>query len=167
MNLQCPHCGTAIAISGVQAGAQVKCGACAQVFLMPQQQPVQQPVQQAPMANFAPQQQPQNPNLSQCRVCGGAVATNALTCPHCGADDPVTSWVKCRKCRKRLETTATKRFYLRCPHCNVQNPTFSKSQVREDRKSRIVLFFVLTALLLVFAFVMIGFMEGYFRIRNF
>ena len=135
MNFKCPHCGAAVTISSVQAGAQVKCGVCAQVFLMPQQQPVQQAVQQAPMANFAPQQQPQNPNLSQCRVCGGAVATNALTCPHCGENDPVTIWVKCRKCRKRLETTASKPFYLRCPHCRVPQPTLSKSQWKVYRRS--------------------------------
>ena len=139
MNFKCPHCGAAIAISGVQAGAQVRCGGCAQVFLMPQQQPVQQPVQQAPMANFAPQQQPQNPNLSQCRVCGGAVATNALTCPHCGENDPVISWVKCRKCRKRLATTASKRIYLICPHCRVQQPTLSKSQWKGYRRTEVLL----------------------------
>jgi hypothetical protein len=43
---QCPHYGSAGAISGVQAGAQVKCGVCAKLFIMPQHQPVQhQPVQ--------------------------------------------------------------------------------------------------------------------------
>ena len=84
MNLQCPHCGTAIAISGVQAGAQVRCGACAQVFLMPQHQPVQQ----IPIASHAPQQQAVNPNLSQCKDCGGTVSSQAATCPHCGTPNP-------------------------------------------------------------------------------
>ncbi len=62
MNLQCPHCDAAITISGVQAGAQVRCGGCAQVFLMPQQQPVQQ----VPIASYAPQQPlPQQPLQQQ------------------------------------------------------------------------------------------------------
>ena len=134
MNFKCPHCGAAVTISGVQAGAQVRCGGCAQVFLMPQQQPVQQ----VPIASYAPQQQSSNPNLSQCRVCGGAVATNALTCPHCGENDPVTIWVKCRKCRKRLETTASKPFYLRCPHCRVPQPTLSKSQWKVHHRSEVL-----------------------------
>jgi len=110
-----------------------------------QQQPFQQPLQQ----------QSANPNLSRCRVCGGAVATNALTCPHCGENDPVTIWVKCRNCHGPLETTASKRVYLRCPHCRIQNPTFSEFELREDRKSRIVLFFVsmlVMAMLLAFLF---------------
>ena len=139
MNLKCPHCGAAIAISGVQAGAQVRCGECAQVFLMPQQQPVQQ----VPIASYATQRQSTNPDLSQCRVCGGAVATNALTCPHCGENDPVTIWVQCRKCRKRLETTASKMCYLRCPRCRVPNPTASNIQLKRMREGQ-YLFVILT-----------------------
>ena len=50
MNLQCPHCGTAVAIPGVQSGAQVKCGACEQLFVTPQHQPIQ---------HQQPQQHPQ------------------------------------------------------------------------------------------------------------
>ncbi len=88
MNLQCPHCGTAVAITGVQAGAQVRCGACTQVFLIPQHQPVQQPIQQIPIASHASHQQSINPNLTQCKDCSGTVSSQAATCPHCGTPNP-------------------------------------------------------------------------------
>jgi predicted Zn finger-like uncharacterized protein len=86
MNFKCPHCGAVITISGVQAGAQVRCGGCAQVFLMPQQQPVQQPVQQVPIASHAPRvSQPRSRTLESCKACGNQIARTATKCPQCGA----------------------------------------------------------------------------------
>jgi hypothetical protein len=59
------------------------------------------------------------PQLSECRKCHGAIASNAPRCPHCGCKTPFT-WTTypCRVCQKAVGTDAMQG----CPHCGCPDP---------------------------------------------